>query len=165
MGKTQLGGAQRGAGSGDRDQIRQHDRDRIQATDSQRDQVRDCIGSADRTRTQARDMQKLAKSGKFNQQTAMQQRDRLQGELRNMDQNHERLMQGFSPEQRVSAQERIRAMEQARERANTRLREMNRELAQANPDRNHLQQQARDMEESMQRWRNQYQQMASDMQP
>jgi predicted nucleic acid-binding Zn-ribbon protein len=82
-----------------------------------------------------------------------------------MDQNHERLMQGFSPEQRVSAQERIRAMEQARERANTRLREMNRELAQANPDRNHLQQQARDMEESMQRWRNQYQQMASDMQP
>jgi chromosome segregation ATPase len=138
-------------------------RDRIRATDRQRDQIRTCDQSMDRVRTRARDMAKAAGGKNFDAEQARQQRTQLRNEVRTMEQEHARLMQGLGAEQREAAQEQIRTMDQNRERIHTRLQEMDRELAGEGPNGKRVAEQARAIEREMKQWQKANRKMATEM--
>lgn len=138
-------------------------RDRIRATDQQRDQIRTCDQSMDRVRTRARDMAQASAGKNFNADQARQQRNQLRNEVQTMEQEHARLMQGMSGEQREAFQSQIRSMEQNRERIHTRLQEMEQELAGAGPNGNRVAEQARAVEREMKEWQKANRKMATEM--
>jgi len=155
-------GAQQGQGGaqmGTRDQQRQ----RIHATDQQQDQYRTSTQAADRVRTQARDMAKAAKGGGVNNEEFRQQHTQLRNEIQTMQQEHDRFAQGLSEDQRASLQDRIRRMDQARDRVHTQSQQMDQEMTQANPDGKRVATQAREMEKAMNEWQKQYRNVASDL--
>jgi chromosome segregation ATPase len=138
-------------------------RDRIRATDQQRDQVRTCDQSMDRARSRARDMARAADGKGFNAEQARQQRNELRNEVRTMEQEHARLMRGLSGEQREALQEQIRNTEQNRERIQTRLQEMDQELAGEGPNGKRVAECARAVEREMKQWQETNRKMAEEM--
>ncbi len=139
------------------------DRKQVQATDLQRDQLRTCTSSADRIRQQARDMANAASGAGFKAEQARQQRDQLREQIQTMQQEHNRLIQGLSQEQKAQLQERIRLIDQQYDRAHNQLQAMDQELGQANPSGKHISQQAREIERAMNEWQKQYRNMSSEM--
>lgn len=148
-----------GAQTGTRDQQRQ----RIHATDQQQDQYRTSTQAADRVRTQARDMAKAAKSGGANNEQFRQQHAQLRNDIQTMQQEHDRFAQGLSEEQRVAVQDRIRRMDQARDRIHTQSQQMDQEMSQANPDAQRIATRAREMEKAMKEWQKQYRSLGSEI--
>ena len=138
-------------------------RDRIRATGQQRDQIRTCDQSMDRVRTRARDMAQTSAGKNFNAEQARQQRNQLRNEVRIVEQEHTRLMQGLSGEQREGFQQQIRTMEQNRERIRTRLQEMDQELAAENPNGKKVAEHARAIEQEMKEWQKTNRKMATEM--
>jgi len=157
----QWGGQQEqvGAQMGTRDQQRQ----RIHATDQQQDQYRTSTQASDRVRTQARDMAKAAKGGGVNNEQFRQQHAQLRNEIQTMQQEHDRFAQGLSDEQRAAVQDRIRRMDQARDRVHTQSQQMDQEMSQANPDAQRIATQAREMGKAMKDWQKQYRGMGSEI--
>jgi hypothetical protein len=80
-----------------------------------------------------------------------------------MQQEHDRFMQGLSDEQRAVLQDRIRKMDQARDRIHMQSQEMVQEMSQASPDRQRIATQAREMERAIKDWQKQYRGLGSDM--
>ena len=148
-----------GAQTGTRDQQRQ----RIHATDQQGNQYRTSTQAADRVRTQARDMAKAAKGGGVNNEEFRQQHAQLRNDIQTMQQEHDRFAQGLSEEQRAAVQDRIRRMDQARDRLHTQSQQMDQEMSQANPDAQHIATQAREMEKAMKEWQKQYRSLGSEI--
>jgi len=72
-------------------------------------------------------------------------------------------MQGLSEEQRAALQDRIRKMDQARDRSHTQSQQMDQEMSQAKPDAQRIGAQAREMERVAKDWRKQYRSLGSDM--
>lgn len=138
-------------------------RDRIRATNQQRNQIKTCDQSMDRVRTRARDMAQAAGGKNFNADQARQQRSQLRNEVQTMEQEHARLIQDLSAEQREAFQDQIRSMDQNRERIHTRLQEMEQELAGAGPNGKRVAEQARAIEREMKEWQKTNRKMASDM--
>lgn len=149
-------GATTSRGTMDRDRIQQRDRLHTMATDQQRTEYRTCDELADRIRTRARDMSKSADGKGLSVGAMRQQRDQLREQVRTMDQEHQRMMQGLNDDQRDFIQNRSRTMEQIQSRINMRLQEMNQELAKENPDGKRISRMARDIERDMNRWRNEH---------
>jgi chromosome segregation ATPase len=108
-------------------------------------------------------MAEAAKGGGANNPEFREQHQRLREEIRTMQQEHDRFMQALSEEQRAAMQDRIRKMDQARERLHTQLQGMDQELNQANPDPKRLETQTREMERATREWQKQYRSMGSDM--
>ena len=79
-----------------------------------------------------------------------------------MEQEHERLMNGLDPSQQQAWQERIRNMNQSREQLNTRIQQMDKELATPNPDAKRVAERAREMEQIMNNWRKEYKALSSE---
>lgn len=160
QGKGQGGGSKRpeatsqgkGQRSGDMDRTREQDRQRIHATDQQRDQYRTCTMAADRARKQARDMSHDARGQRFNSSEARRQREQLRNELRMMEEEHARFMNGLSEEQRGEMREQIRNLEQARERLQLRLQELDQELGSASVSGNRVEERAREVERVIKEW-------------
>lgn len=138
-------------------------RDRIHATDQQRNQIRTCDQTMDRVRTRARDMSQASAGKNFNAEQARQQRNQLRNEVQTMEQEHARLMQDLSGEQREALQPHIRSMEQNRERIHARLQEMEQELAGEGPNGRRVAEQARAVEREMKEWQNTNRKMATEM--
>lgn len=165
-GPGQTGGRQgQSRAEGTQDRTRDQMRDRVPATDQQRDQLRTCDQSAERVRAQARELAKTAKGGGTNNEDFSRQRDRLHEEIRTMQQEHERLMNGLGADQKVPLAERIRNMDRERERTQAQLQEMDGEFGKASPDRKRIQEHAREMERSMAAWQKEYRKMQEDMKP
>lgn len=80
-----------------------------------------------------------------------------------MDQQHQRLMQGLDNRQRTAIEQRKRTMNQLQERINSRLRNMDRELAKTSPDRKRIAEEARNVERETQRYQQQYRDMGDDL--
>ena len=144
------GGSDRGSGSTD------GERDRIHVSQQQRDQVKSCDGSADAVRKQAGKMGKSGQGGGFNAGKARQDRDRLQEQVRAMQQEHQRLMQGLNPGQQQALESDVRDMNRLQERLNTHMENMNGELRKDAPDAKRVAEQAREMERVSKEWREQY---------
>lgn len=137
------------------------DRDRMRATSQQQDRIRACDKLADGVRNQARKMGRISE-GKFNADQARKQRDRLQEQVRTMEREHERLVQGLDATQNQAWQERIRNMNRLREQFNNHLQQMNQELNTANPDAKRIAERAREMDRTMTEWRKQYSALSED---
>ncbi len=144
------GGSERGYGDIERE------RDRIHVSQKQRDQLRTCDRSADAVRDQARQMGKYGQGAAFNADKARQDRDRLQEQVRTMQQEHERLMQGMNPGQQQALESHIRNLNRLQERLNTRMQNLNGELGKADPDAKRVAEQAREMERVSKEWKEQY---------
>ena len=144
------GGADRGSGNTD------GERDRIHVSQQQRDQVKSCDRSADAVRKQAGKMGKNGQGGGFNAGKARQDRDQLQGQVRAMQQEHQRLMQGLNPGQQQALESHVRNMNRLQERLNTHMENMNGELGKDAPDAKRVAEQAREMERVSKEWREQY---------
>ncbi len=141
------------AGSG------QMEQQRIKATTQQRDQMRTCDKLADNIRKQARKMSQTS-TGSFNADQAVRQQNQIRDQVRTMEQEHERLMNGLDPTQQQAWQEQIRNMDQLRQRANSQLQQMEGELK-GNPDAKRVTERARELEQTMNNWRNQYRVLSS----
>ncbi len=160
-GRGQGGGFGQGQGS-EQGQIQSNPRaaeaqaehKRVQSTKEQREQIRICDKSADAVRKQARDM--AGNSGKnFNAKEAARQHSMLQNQIQNMEQEHERLMNGLNAIQQQAWKEQIRNMNQLREQLHEHLREMQAEQK-ANPDGTRNAERAREIEKIMNSWKDQY---------
>lgn len=174
QGRGQGGGAQKGQGAGQAQGQQKGrggpemgkgkmDRDRIRATDQQRDQLRTCDQAMDRVRQRARDMAKMGTGAKFNAEQARQQHSQLRNELRAMEQEHERLMNGLSEGQKKAMEERHRNMEQIHSRIENRMQEMNQNLGQSTPDGKHFTERARALEQDMKLFQKQHRAMQNEM--
>jgi len=80
-----------------------------------------------------------------------------------MEQEHTRLMQGLSGEQREALREQIRSMEQNREQIRTRLQEMDQELAGEGPNGKRVAEHARAIEREMKQWQKTNREMGEEM--
>ena len=144
------GGSDGGYGNTDRE------RDRVHVSQQQRDQVKSCDRSADAVRDQARKMGNLGQGGGFNAGKARQGRDQLQEQVRAMQKEHQRLMQGLNPGQQQALESHVRNMNRLQERLNTHMQNMNGELGKDAPDAKRVAEQAREVERVSQEWREQY---------
>ncbi len=144
------------------DRDRDRDRQRIHATDQQRDQFRACTQSQDRVRTQARDMAGLAKR-QGNSDEVRRQRDQLRTQVRVMQEEHQRLMQGLNSEQQEAARLQVREMQRVEERLQTRMMELDRAVD-ANPfNYRGVSDQAREVERAMKEWQKQHRKLGSEI--
>ena len=144
------GGSDGGYGNTDRE------RDRVHVSRQQRDQVKSCDRSADAVRDQARKMGNLGQGGGFNAGKARQGRDQLQEQVRAMQKEHQRLMQGLNPGQQQALESHVRNMNRLQERLNTHMENMNGELGKDAPDAKRVAEQAREVERVSKDWREQY---------
>lgn len=87
----------------------------------------------------------------------------MRNEIRTMQQEHDRFMQRLSDDERAAMQDRVRKMDQARDRVNLSIQAMNEGFKQVNPDQQHIAKQARKIEKAMKEWQKQYHKMGSDM--
>lgn len=145
------------------DRDRDRDRQRIHATDQQRDQYRACTQSQDRVRTQARDMASLAGRPGASSKDALRQRDQLREQVRVMQQEHQRLMQGLGPEQQEAARQQIREMERIQERLQTRMQELDAAVDSPSFDFAQVATRAREVERTMQQWQKQHRKLGNQI--
>ncbi len=141
------GGAQSGS--------TQMEQKRIRATTQQRDQIRSCSKLADGIRQQARKMAQT-REGKFNADQAVKQRNQIRDQIRTMDQEHERLMNGFDAAQKQAWQEQIKNTAQLRQQLNSQMQQMDTEINSTNPDSKRVGERAREIERTMSNLRTQY---------
>jgi chromosome segregation ATPase len=139
------------------------DRQRIRATDQQRDQLRDCTQTADRIRQQARDMDQLTRSKTFDAAKARQQRDQMREQFRTMEQEHQRLVNGMSQDQRNALRNQVEQMNQIRQRVNNQFGQLDMELARTDPNAKEVRERAQQISKEMNRWKSQYRSMESEM--
>lgn len=145
MGQGQGGGQQTNA---------QMEQKRIKATKQQRDQIRSCNMLADDVRKQARKMAKDS-GKKLNHGQLVQQQTHIRNQLRQIEQEQERLMNGLDKNQQQAWQEQIRNMNQLRQQMNVHQQQMDDELK-GNPDARRVAERAREMERTMNEWKKQY---------
>lgn len=138
-------------------------RQRIRANDQQRDQLRTCTQTADRIRQQARDMDRLAGGKTFDAGKARQQRDHIREQLRTMEQENTRLMNGMSQEQQAALRTRIQQTERIRQNVNARLGELDERLRNSSPNAKQVRESARQIEREMNQWESQYRAMEKEM--
>lgn len=152
-------GSRTGQQSGTRDQQEK----RIHTTDQQRDQHKTCTDSADRLRRQSGEISQLTQGSNFDLSQAREQRDRLHDETRILTKEHDRFMKNLSAEQRSVMGEEFQKMDKSRDRLEERLQAMDQQLDQANPDRNRINERARELEEAVEAFQRQHREMGSQM--
>jgi hypothetical protein len=150
QGQQGAGGTEMGRGSIDRQ------RDRVHISQQQQDQIRSCDRSVDAVRSQARQMGKYDKNGGFNADKARQDGKQLQGRVKAMQQDHERLMQGLNQGQQQALESHVRNMTQLQDRLNVHMQNLNAELGKTDPDVKPVTAQAREVERISKEWREQY---------
>jgi chromosome segregation ATPase len=153
--KQRQAGAQQGQGD--------MERERVRASAQQRDQLRSCDRSAEAIRNRTRQMAKTAGGKGFNPDQARKEREQVREQLTKMNQEHERLMQGFNDGQKQALQAHITNMEQASERVNTQLQAMDQELSRPQPEGKKVAERAREMERAMNEWQQQYRAVQSKL--
>lgn len=150
----------RGGYSGRDGGMQKSQRQRIRATKQQHNQIGACIQSANNIRTRVRDMQRNMRRSNFSIDQAAQERNRLRNEIRTMHEEHKRFMQSLGNEQQEQIKYRIRNMERERDHIDYHFQKMDEELNMAEPDRDQIAYQAKEMERAMEEWREQYRNVA-----
>ncbi|HSK78880.1 MAG TPA: hypothetical protein VLQ45_20665 [Thermoanaerobaculia bacterium] len=158
------GPGQRAASPPSGDRAPQRQRIHMDSTqqDQQRQRVRDCELAADQVRSQARTMARDARRG-FDPAQAVRERDQLHRNVETMLQRHEQVLQGLTAPQRDRLRDRIRPLDQSRDRLRICLRELDEELAQPDPDDNRFRGRVRDVENAARDWQAHYRELARSM--
>lgn len=152
---SQQGSMGQGSMAGQQDRMRDQQQQRIHATTQQRQQIRDCTQSTSRLRKQVRDMSRVKAGSNIGADQAKQWREQLRNEIRNMNQEQERLVSGLSPEQRAATQNQVQQMEQSRERLQKMSDALNLALEEDAVSGDKVREQARDMQTELDRLRDQ----------
>lgn len=143
----------------DRDMDRDQDRDRIRLDDKQLDQLRDRIKLTDQTRDRVKLMVRDYDGAAFTAAQGKENHMRIREQVRNMEQEHQRFMNGLDPKQKQRWEKRIMNMEQRRERIENRLQLMEEEMNKGQFDRIRQRTWAHEIEKAIKEWREQYHKM------
>jgi uncharacterized coiled-coil DUF342 family protein len=108
-------------------------------------------------------MQQSAKGGAFSTAEVRQQRDRLRDRIRDMEQAHDRLMQGLNQEQKDALRDRIQNMQRDRDRIRKQLQEIDAEVANGSPNRDRIRKQTRELEKAAERWQKQHRELGKEL--
>lgn len=136
---------------------------RVTATVQQRNEVHACTEAAQRVRTAVRTMTRTTKSSGFQPNAARQQHERIQQQVRSMNELHQTMMQSLGADQKRQLQARIKNAESLQTQIQERLRAMNGALGSDSPDRGQLRKQSREMEKLTKRWQKEYRRIESSM--
>jgi prefoldin subunit 5 len=115
------------------------------------------------TRDQVRALSRSAKGTAVDPDVLRRQHQQIQEQLSAMQQNREQLTAGLSNTQKEAIQKRSRAMDQAHERIQNRLQEMDRELSGPNLNAGNIAEQARATEREMNSYQKEFQKMGDDL--
>jgi hypothetical protein len=138
-------------------------RERIRATEQQRVQVENCTKSENQVRQRAREMAEAAKRGGVNNQDFIRLHEQLRQEMRTMQQERDRFMTSLSEEQGSVLQDRIRKMDQSRDRLNDQVRLLEAEMAKPNPDPKRISNYSHDLDKAMNEWQKRFRETTRDM--
>jgi chromosome segregation ATPase len=155
MGRQQTMGGQQGSMAGQQDRMRDQQQQRIHATTQQRQQIHDCTQATSQLRKQVRDMSRVKAGGTISADQAKQWREQLRNEVRNMNQEQERMFSGLTPEQRTATQDQVQQMEQSRERLQKMSDALGLALEEDAVNADKVRTQARDMQTELDRLRDQ----------
>jgi hypothetical protein len=148
-----------GSQAGKSDRIR----DRIHLTTEQRDRFRDTRQAADRLRDQSRALRQMTDRRSFRPDDARLQRDRVRDQVHAALQEHDRMMQGFSEGDRRLLQDRSRELDRSRQRMETCLENLDRQLGNADPDRRRVATEARELHRATGEWQKQQRKMGEEL--
>jgi hypothetical protein len=135
--------------------VGQRDRNQVHLSTQQQDQLRTCDRLADGIRKQARAMSKAA-GGNSSVGPLSGQRDQIRNKVREMDQEHNRLMSGIEPDQQRRWQAQIKNMTQLRQQLQTQLQRLDDDVDSAPPDPKRITARTREIERTMSQWQKQY---------
>jgi len=136
---------------------------RIRATDQQRVQYRNLVQAANRVRTRAREMVRLAKRAGGGYEQYREQYVELQNELQLLRQQDEEFVAGLSEEQRAATEERDDKMDKELDELNVWMEAMDDELKQSKPEPKKLEKQAQEVEKIAKTWQEESGRLASDL--
>jgi hypothetical protein len=137
--------------------------ERIRATEQQRNHIQACEQSGNRVSERARAVAEAAKGGGVDSAEFRRLHEQLQQEIRTMQQDRDRLMNGLSQEQQTELQARIRKTDQARDRVNERLRSLDMEMAKADLDQKRIRSFAQDLEKATKEYQKRLRETAEEM--
>lgn len=152
-----------GRAGGSQAQMRDQQRLRIHATDQQRQQLQTCSQSAERLRSGVRQMSRISSGQKIGSEQAKQWREQLRTELANMNQEHERLVNGLTSEQKSAVQTQTKEMQTSRTRLDDMAEAVEMELALDAPDPAKVRQTAKQMETEVNRIRAQQKTLETEL--
>lgn len=115
------------------------------------------------TRDQVRALSRSAKGAAVDPDVLRRQHQQIQEQLSAMQQSREHLMAGLTDMQKNAIQKRSQSMEQAHERIQNRLQEMDRELSGPNLNAGNVAEQARTTEREMNSYQKEFQKMGDDL--
>jgi predicted transcriptional regulator len=131
------------------------ERQRARINSQQKKQLGECSNAADGVRKQAQKMSRTS-GNQFNATESRQQFNQMQEQVRTMEQQHKRLMEGLDGAQQSGYQKQVKNMDRLHTQLNNQMQQMNSELAPANPDPLKVREQARLMERTMNELKQEY---------
>lgn len=153
-------GAGAGQGSATGERLRSHDR--IHLNDAQRDRVRALSASADKVERQARGMAQEMRQT-FEPSEMRRQHQQLSDQVHTMLRQHDQLMAGLQDADRARLHDRTHKLDRARQRMESCLSNMERQLAGPSPDPQQVRQETRQLARATRAWENQQRKLASDL--
>lgn len=144
-------------------EMREQQRQQIRATDQQKEQYRITMQSMDRLRTRIRNMERMVKGPEINKDQIREEQERLRNEIRSMEQEHLRFMEGLSAEQKMQIHHRLREMDQIRERINAHGQAMEGEVNRSNPELKEIAERVAEMEREINEWKKKFRELGQEM--
>ncbi len=133
----------RGQGTPSRTRQTQMQRSRTQVTDQQRSQYRICNQSLEKLRDRSRDMAEATAAPSINTETVSRNQNQIREHFRSLEQYRAELYQGLSQQQRKNAQQRMRQLDQLRDRIQRHLNAIDQTIGAPNLDKHRLVEEAR----------------------
>jgi len=126
--------------------------------------VRQGNQNADRVQQRARDLERHA-SGGDSVQTMTRERDRIREQIQDMEKAHQRWRDGLGEQDRLKLRDQLRDMDQQRDRLRTHVADLDTALAAPSPDRNRIQELAREISRETNTWRTTWRTAAQEPPP
>jgi hypothetical protein len=149
--------------SGERAGLSEQQRQRIRATEPQRSQYHVAAQAANRVRTRAREMARMAKAATFSSEEFRPLCSQLQNEIQLMAEEHKQFMAGLTEEQRTATKDRGGEMDKELEELKIWGEAMDEELMQPDPKPKQLNKQARQIEKTVKEYQDEDRQLAQDL--
>ncbi len=138
-------------------------RQRIRASEKQREQYRLATQAINRVRTRAREMVRAARADRFSFEQFRAQYVELRNEFQLMQEEHERLTAELSEEQRAATQDRNGEIEKDLEEIDVWIQAMDDELKESSPEPKKLADHSRKIEKAVKELEGEHRRLASDL--
>jgi chromosome segregation ATPase len=92
-----------------------------------------------------------------------QERDHIRQQIQTLDRDMQQLREGLTEEQRQQLQSRLQALDREREQLRVHQQSLDRELDSSAPNTTRLANRTRQVEQAMERWQKQYQDLGKDL--